>query len=454
MRRNRIAALVICMVCICIFTAAGGETLIQNFGPEQFKGYEAFRARHPDVQVEHASEFYSNTAELTAAVVARSLQNDLLSLYSNQIDGRAFMKKGYCMDLSGYPEIVAAVNRMYPRIREQCMVDGKVYGLPWLIYLSCYTVNQEAWEYTGSSVDDIPDSFAGMLDWIEKWLDRAEAEDIRDVNVAIADPYGYDSASYPRWLTDQALKQYILQQQFAREPLRFDEPELRELLVRCKTLGDRLYQQEEPLDEEGLVHHYVLLEGGNGLFQDMRTLVMTRLFDGQPMVLDASMGIVVIPSTSSHQELAADLLCSVAPLEEVYPLGRQVFFFEDAPLQEDPQYSARKAASEEAVAELQKAIESAEKKGKSTAALEEKLETELRSQKNLSPYLISPKIVEAYRSLVDGLFFPSPSVFYGTEEDMVAFDGLKEQYAAGVITVDDLLSRLGQMAQMMEAENR
>jgi len=450
----RIIALVLCVLCTAVFTAADGETLIHNFGPEQFQGYEAFQAQHPEVQVKHASVFYSNTAELSAAVVSRSVQNDLLSLYSNQFDGRAIMEKGYCVDLSGYPEIVGAVNRMYPRIREHCMADGKIYGLPWTVYLSCYSVNLEAWKHTGASVEDIPDSFAGMLDWIEKWLDRAEAEDIRDVNVAISDPFGYDRTTYPRWLTDQALKQYILQQQYAGAPLRFDEPELRELLVRCKTLGDRLYQQEETIDEEGLVHHYVLLEGGNGLPRDMRTLVMTRLFDGQPMVLNASMGTVVIPTTSSHQELAAELLCSVASLEEVYPLGRQVFFFEDAPLPEDPQYEARKAASEETIAELQKAIESAKKKGESTAALEENLEMELRSQKNLSPYLVYPEIVETYRALADGLFFPGPSVFSGTQEDMVAFDSLKAQYAAGSITVDELLSRLNEMARMIQAENQ
>ena len=181
---------------------------------------------------------------------------------------------------------------------------------------------------------------------------------------------------------------------------------------------------------------------------------MTRLFDGQPMVLNASMGTVVIPTTSSHQELAAELLCSVASLEEVYPLGRQVFFFEDAPLPEDPQYEARKAASEETIAELQKAIESAKKKGESTAALEENLEMELRSQKNLSPYLVYPEIVETYRALADGLFFPGPSVFSGTQEDMVAFDSLKAQYAAGSITVDELLSRLNEMARMIQAENQ
>ena len=65
---------------------------------------------------------------------------------------------------------------------------------------------------------------------------------------------------------------------------------------------------------------------------------------------------------------------------------------------------------------------------------------------------MSPEILEAYHAMADGLYFAPPSVFRGGSEDVGAFVSLKKQYASGSITVDELLSRLDQMARMMEAE--
>jgi len=452
----RIIALVFCVLCTVVLTAAGAETLIQNFGPEQFKGYENFKAQYPEVDVRHATVFYSNTTELSAAVVARSVQNDLLALYTEWFDCKPIMEKGYCSDLSGYPEIVAAVNRMYPRIREQCMVGGRIYALPWSVNIRCYWINLEAWAYAGSSVEDIPDSFAGMLDWIEKWLDRAEAEDIRDVNVALCDPFGYDRTSYPYWLTDQVLRQYILQQQFAGAPLRFDEPELRELLIRCKTLGDRLYQQEEPIDEDGTVHHYRIIDSGSSLPADQRTMVFTRLYDDQPRVLDASIGMVAIPTTSAHQETAAALLCSISSFEPVTPTGfdSRVYLFQDAQIPLNPEYESKAAEYDELIAAVDRELAAGKTTDKNGQPLEERRKILEEGKANLSPYLIPPETVEAYRAMADGLYFAPPSVFWGRSEDVAAFNSLKEQYAAGSITVDELLSRLNEMARMIQAENQ
>lgn len=453
MNRKILSLLLLVSLCLASICTAGAETLIHNFGPSMFVGYEDFVAKHPEVTVDHASVFYFNNTDLSGAIISESLNYDLIRLDTFSFDVRPIMEKGYFVDLSGYPEIVNAVSRMYPRIQELCMVDGKIYGWPHFVYFDYIRVKPDTWAYTGSAEADMPTSFEGMLNWIAWWVDKAEAEDIRDVNVFDIDAFQYDKTNYPYSLTDKALTNHILQQQYAGGALSFNDPKLREILIRCKELGDRLAQQEVPIGEDDPFVHHVVFEGGGGGFlpKDMK-VIPSRLTDDQPKLLDGNISIAAIPSTSQHKELAAALLCSIAAGEEAFPTGRNVFLFADLPAPLDPQYEAKKARIEENIADLEKAIAKAQKKGKATDTLEQDLEREQRSLNELSSYLVSPEMLEAYHAMADGLYFAPPSVFWGRSEDVGAFESLKKQYASGSITVDELLSRLDQMARMMEAE--
>ena len=459
MRRNRSIFLLLMLVFTIAFSSARGESLIESIALGMFQGGETYKSQHPDVKIEMASVHYGNTSELSGALLTGSLKDDLLGLGTMWVDSRAVLEKGYCLDLSSYPEIVNAVSRMYPRIREQCMVDGKVYGLPTFVGFTYDAVDEEAWAYTGSSLEEMPESFEELLDWTERWLDKAEAEDIRNVHLAISDSYGYDRHSYPLWLISNVLNIHILQQQYACNGLHFDDPVLRDMLLRCVTLGERLYQQEEIVGENAVssIRHYTILQsfGGAVGVRNINSIVPCRLTRDQPNVLNTMLNIAVIPNTSQHQATAAEILCAIADLKPLYPNGSEVFVFADAPVAENPEYAANKARVDENISALKAAIAKAEKSGDSTDRLEKQLSMEEWYEKNyVSPYLVSPETVEAYRFLADGLFFPGPSVFNGTQEDMVAFDSLKEQYAAGSITVDELLSRLNEMARMIQAENQ
>ena len=131
-----------------------------------------------------------------------------------------------------------------------------------------------------------------------------------------------------------------------------------------------------------------------------------------------------------------------------------MFLFQDAQIPLNPEYESKAAEYDELIAAVDRELAAGKTADKNGQPLEERRKILEEGKANLSPYLVSPETVEAYRSLADGLFFPGPSVFNGTQEDMVAFDRLKEQYAAGSITVDELLSRLNEMARMIQAENQ
>ena len=72
----------------------------------------------------------------------------------------------------------------------------------------------------------------------------------------------------------------------------------------------------------------------------------------------------------------------------------------------------------------------------------------------LNPYMLTQEQLARYQRHADGLYFPKPSVFSDVAEGRDALSDLVDQYAASVISLDQLLARLDQMAQMMELEGQ
>ena len=69
-------------------------------------------------------------------------------------------------------------------------------------------------------------------------------------------------------------------------------------------------------------------------------------------------------------------------------------------------------------------------------------------------YLISPEALEGYRACGDLLYVQPPHAFLSTNASDVNMRSLREQFASGLLPVDQFLRRLDQMAAMLEMENQ
>lgn len=68
--------------------------------------------------------------------------------------------------------------------------------------------------------------------------------------------------------------------------------------------------------------------------------------------------------------------------------------------------------------------------------------------------MLTQEQLARYQRHADDLYFPEPSVFSEVVEGRDALSELVDQYAASLISLDQLLSRLDQLARMMELEGK
>ena len=478
---KRIVA-VCCSVMLLLSTAAAsGETLSVRSGNEESR--EAFLADHPEVTLEvvEASKFDTanmSTSELNTKLLTGEIYCDTYTIHTSSQDVKTMIDKGFLMDLSSSPVITDAVNRMWPSIRDQVTVDGKIYGVPKDANVDVFICHKEEFQEAGYSEADVPHSFAEMLDFLEKWIIRNEQE---PQNFQISNMWDYelyDEHSYTQWLVEKLIEQYIMQVQYAGEPMRFDDPELQEYLERCAVIGAKLTEIED-FDE---AKYPGLFEDAQARFYwgDVDTWsALTSVHEGQPRLLRASLTMEVVNAGTKYPELAADYL--EASVQHPWADGFTArYLYTDVEPIKNAEYEDQQRWWSTLVAMATDQLDGELKEISSyvdTNLLTPEKQTDLRTTygrlKDESPaelrdlidrwqgyldempskeYEFSPEQIADYAKFAPTLFFPAPNVFNNTREGRSTLRDLETRFATGQINAQQLCKELNRIAEMMELE--
>ena len=451
------------LISLSLTSYAQGQTLVsyRGFDPDE-QSYRDFVAAHPDVTLKGWEPYYSTTGEFVGALLTKALSSDLFDISTFTVDYRQIMKKGYLLDLSGSSVIREAISRMHPSIAAQTMLDGKIYAVPTRISFDYMEVNRDGWAQAGLSEADVPDSFPAFLDFLEHWCDQTEKSGDQNIRVNMMWDWDlYNEDTYPYWLSRHLINSYILQQQYAGEPLTFDELELRGLLERCQEVGRRLYAVEPKIEGEypqGI--YYALFETGLQMAwpQRMAYVLNFRLNDAQPKLMKAWMSMSSVNAETKVPDLSIEFLERMVTAPQKPTTWTSTLLYRDA----EPKLNPNHEASLKSIAKQLNAIR--EKLADPDLPIVERQEQEEllkqfeyheeHANDDENKYYMSPAQLEEYKQYADGLFFPPPGVFDSSSESYKQIDTLQKQFGARVITTDQFMSELKRIARIVELENQ
>lgn len=416
---------------------------------------DAFIREHPDVAV-YQSENYLNTAEqIQSAAVSGDDGYDLLSLSLAFQPFDEMAEKGYCLDLSGYPELMERVNHLYPVYRDAVLRDGKLYGVPTEIQIETLSGSTEQMENLGIKAEDIPNNLVDLMAFMNKW--EAEMDDHPDMQAL--DTY---ASSIRFELLNRLTTAYADYQAAHGEALTFDTPLFRQLMQAWEKV--HLPKQEQLAKEKRnnggwadalLQMSYDLMNSGTSPWSEgaWRKPMLMKLTADTELVIGAQLTVMTVNPRTADPDLAAECLLSM--LNHLDPIVQVELFDDRNDPVEDPYY-AKNAESlrqnliqtEEALAD---ATDEADKKN-----LQEQIENIHIWQQSLEKnnrYRLSPADIKKYQNDV----LPYLTVrrlnplLYGGGDEIVS---LFERVSDGQIDTERLIREVDQKLRMMRLENQ
>lgn len=171
------------------------STVLSIYGSYANEKDISFQKAHPDVALDFMQTYYSSLEDLAQAMSATDAI-DIVSAYSSDssINLDVLIAKGYCLDLSEYPELNAYAQKLYPYLLDYVSRDGKLYAVP--IYAShtsnaYYTEVLKAMELTQ---ENLPKTYPELFAFIDRWNDE----------------WVYDYPDYTPFYYGQSLRQELL----------------------------------------------------------------------------------------------------------------------------------------------------------------------------------------------------------------------------------------------------
>lgn len=467
---------------LLLLSAASAQELRLYYVPNGGEGYERYAQENPAVTLVHATgeDYIDTTDALLGQLLTGEFDWDVFSQSTRFGDPQLLMRKGYCADLSGREIIRSHVERMWPAIANQLMLDGKIYGIPTSIQTDMLLCNEFAWTDAGYTAEDVPSTFPEMLAFLNNWIDRQDEDELPYDVIAQWDETLYNRCTYAQWLVEELLTSHITQLQFAGEPLRFATEELISLLDQARDTGLRLYNIERVKTENSFRKPLFLLtsdEWGNA--QDW--LVSLRLREDQPELLPVILHVCCVRSGSDVAEEAVEYLEAIVSSPAFVP-SHDALFYQDAQPIPDPNLPDQLAyvtALRDILLTLRDQPGTPLGDIVDLSADADRLETyqhwyhfmqddpdpdEVQEridrwnqqiaemQQNI--YLFSPAQLEDYAAFADKLFFPVPGPFAINTDGGQQLLQLAQRFVEGQLSALQLTRELDRMAQMIEMENQ
>lgn len=423
---------------------------LRIFGEFGSDAHKSFSQAYPDIPVDVGDEYTNQLDKLTAAMVSESDPYDVLLLDFSYMPVDKLQQKGYCMELSQFPEIMETLSQMDPAFTAPLQADGKLYAVPVGMNATTFSVDLKIWtEELGLSEDDLPKTYAEFFDFLGHWEDDF-ADDHGDVPLVRFSPIGDIFFSL-------MLQDYMTYMQSRGEPLRFDTELMRRLLTANEQVDYTGLDSGETVRDwnKGVLFDptYSLSQFNYYNYYDSKpTPLFLSLEEGGTPVIGANLSVLIINPKTQRREQA--VLYVNHYLQNLAKAGENITLFPDHNEPVENQYYARNQRDLQAELDKQnQLLEAAEESRQAEIKAEISMLEERIADIEKNRYDVSPEQIAQFREkIAPMLFINRQSVFLSGNTSELA--KLFEQYMQRAITQDQFVKELDQRLRMMELEEQ
>ena len=406
-----------------------------------------FTKRFQDVPV----YYMDKQADETYQQILSRKQNspDLLFLYEHEGAFTALAESGALMDLSGFEEIKAYTDVLYPAFKEYVTRGDAIYAVP--IMGSSYTgwfINKEVMNAMGLTQEDIPTNLVELCVFATRW-NNEYAEKYPNYTLL------NNTTGYRERILEAMLENWSWYCQQQGKALKYDDPVFRELLAaldnaELKKLDEALKQTDPEVSEykQALIWTGCKVVGNWGTYMEEysdRIFIPLTLTAETPYVAPVqNISLWMVNANSENAEYAAAILGEVIANQDekaAYTLRTDKV---DAVINEG--FAEIQTYEAERLAELEARLEESINR----ATIEKRIEQQkeyMAGEMLRSKYAIAPSTIAHYQDVIAPASFvytPDAVDVNGRSEEVY---GCIKRYVGGTMEaekfiemMDDLLS--------------
>lgn len=443
------------------------RTLDPNFKADEYLTYygglyEAFRAftkAYPQVPV-YVSEDANSTDANALWLLMQSGGEDMPDVLSLPMSYSVFTKlleKGACADLSGYPELKAYADALYPVYREALSGEnGEIWAIPTNVYsYDGVSISKKVMEEMGLTLEDIPTNLVDLCAFLNRWNDEF-AEEFSKYN-AISYVSKYRDYMF-RLMFDDYIEYYAAN----GLELKFDTPLFRELMAALDSLKVDELERSVTVTEQAQSDYkqglFYIGEQVIGTWADYsredsdRIVIPMSLTKDTQHVEGAEITVAFINPKSAHKEYAAKFLQFEIENPDdwsAYALRADL----TEPL-ENKYYQENIESYQEWVAEAEKALAEASEEEKADAQMYlEDAQKALKDYEENERWRISSEALQYYReNVLPTVYVKTPTFLDSSSEGPTEeFNSIVNRYRDGQIkSVDQFIKEIDSKLWMMQ----
>lgn len=437
------------------------DNYVNTFRVSTSQASRAFFEAHPQIPIYPIDGDGSDAVSIDLMMRAGADAPDLLQLNVSYSVYTRLAERGYCADLSGYPEIAEFVNDLYPAYKDAVTgKNGEIYAVPTYAYsYDGFFINKKVMEEMGLTVEDIPTNLVELCEFATRWNDEFVEQ---FPNYTLLE-YVSD---YKASMFELMINRYIAYCQSTGTELKFDTPIFREMIaaleaMEVKALNESTKSSDPEVSDykQGLIWKDDLLVG---YWADFAAEDSDRIFIPMGLTKDAGyctgvqIQVVFLNPKSAHKEAAVELLKAI--ISTLSDQRQYVLRASKSEPLENPEFEYWLSESQEELERLEKKLAEApeeEKKDWEAQIADQKDYIERYTPKN--QYMISPGELSFYRDVVLPYVYVSTPSFLVSSDENDATKELKDlikRYQDGNCDADKFIREADGKLMTMQMEKQ
>lgn len=408
-----------------------------------------FLSGNPDVSVAISREFIDGQSLIESLMN----QDDSIDIYVMPTTSSAYeaiYNRGYMLELDDCPNVLALADAMYPALRDSVTQNGHIVAVPVYVSSTCLGVNAEVLSRLGLTMDDVPDTWTGLVSFLED-LEQIWPEDA-DYSLMASNP---SETMARNQLSLYLLMDYQTHFNASEMPVAFRDPALADLLDRLDRLDYRALGCTADEDAQDYRYGadmpallYFMQPCAMGEWFTEYQPVLLSIDENSPHYLELRNTVAFVNPFTRNPEAARaflDELAAALPEDVTYNLIPSL----NEPVRSGT-YASDRAKLEEKLDSLNRQLEDAE------AVNKQSINDEIESARNAldeldeKGWMISQAQLDWFRAHDEGIC-PAKVEWLFDSDGGEALD-LFFQYCQHQIRLDEMLSAVDQKIRMKAME--
>lgn len=433
----------------------------------------SFSLEYPQVPVTFNTNVYFEDAQaLAQAMVSGDNSFDIYNFDISYQDFKGLMDKGYCMDLSGSPELTAELSKIYPFLQSAVQKDGKFYALPTSVYGNGLSISPKVWEDNGLT-DKMPGSFLELIDFMNWWVDEGQNQ-YPDVQLM------QGIGDYGETMFQMALDLYVHQSQAKNEELSFDTPLFRKVMealegLKTKELNEMLQSQTDmggmPASRSAIIAMKMSRDGGrmgDALFTSYGDWLnvqggLSSLQYSKPLILPLEegesvhipvyvQGLFINPNTK-NPEMALKYVENA--LKHMDPAQHIMMFPDDNEPVPQPNFEQTVQEWNDELAKAKKRLENAKPEEKKDLETTVQFYEDQIANKDLYYWQVAKENITQYRDAAQLCYVAMPNVLdYRAKDGTSEIMTLVDRYRQKQMKLDQFINEVDKKIHMIMQERQ